>query len=190
MAICYMMWKTSKTFNDTHEDVKRIRPVSSPNPGFMTQLMNWWKKRNSPVTATRLYAVGHHSDLDSTIIFKDKPVSSTSLYSSGVFILEGPEIFYIWIGNNHLVECATEAVNICEQIKRFEPLSPMDTTTIQEGCEPESFWKDIGGNKGLGIAPPPLIIMPLLLANQPTMIHSPKPISTIENKVKESEKKT
>lgn len=54
------MWKNNKGFYPTHEEVKKIRDVASPNPNFTTQLLAWWERRRKPPTTTRVYNVEPH----------------------------------------------------------------------------------------------------------------------------------
>src|SRR5690606_29710268 len=39
--IAYIMWKEHLTFEEASNDVKRRRPSSSPNAGFISQLLLW-----------------------------------------------------------------------------------------------------------------------------------------------------
>jgi len=41
IAIAYLMWKTGKSYDDMYKVVRGKRGVTSPNVGFMCQLMNW-----------------------------------------------------------------------------------------------------------------------------------------------------
>eukprot|EP01080_Neovahlkampfia_damariscottae_P005123 gene5123-8721_t len=49
-VLSYLIWKEKIGFKKLYENLKTIRPVSSPNPGFLVQLMKWedyLKKRGS-----------------------------------------------------------------------------------------------------------------------------------------------
>jgi predicted protein tyrosine phosphatase len=48
LTIAYIMWKTGQSFNSVVEQVKKRRPVSSPNPGFIVQLLQWEKMLSKP----------------------------------------------------------------------------------------------------------------------------------------------
>jgi hypothetical protein len=52
------------------QEVKQRRPVSNPNAGFAYQLMNWSKRRTSPVDVARMYEVIRHSAADPTFVPK------------------------------------------------------------------------------------------------------------------------
>jgi protein tyrosine phosphatase len=41
IAIAYLMWKTNQTYDDMYKVVRAKRGVTSPNVGFMCQLINW-----------------------------------------------------------------------------------------------------------------------------------------------------
>ena len=40
-VLSYLIWKEKISFKKLYENLKTIRPVSSPNPGFLVQLMKW-----------------------------------------------------------------------------------------------------------------------------------------------------
>jgi hypothetical protein len=41
IAIAYLMWKTGGSYDDVYQAVRALRGVTSPNVGFMCQLINW-----------------------------------------------------------------------------------------------------------------------------------------------------
>lgn len=41
IAIAYLMWKTGGTYDEVYQAVRALRGVTSPNVGFMCQLINW-----------------------------------------------------------------------------------------------------------------------------------------------------
>lgn len=41
IAIAYLMWKTGGSYEEIYQTVRALRGVTSPNIGFMCQLMNW-----------------------------------------------------------------------------------------------------------------------------------------------------
>jgi hypothetical protein len=41
IAIAYLMWKTGGSYDEVYQAVRALRGVTSPNVGFMCQLINW-----------------------------------------------------------------------------------------------------------------------------------------------------
>lgn len=41
IAIAYLMWKTGGTYDEVYQAVRALRGITSPNVGFMCQLINW-----------------------------------------------------------------------------------------------------------------------------------------------------
>jgi dual specificity MAP kinase phosphatase len=41
IAIAYLMWKTRGSYDEVYQAVRALRGVTSPNVGFMCQLINW-----------------------------------------------------------------------------------------------------------------------------------------------------
>lgn len=41
IAIAYLMWKTGGSYDEVYQTVRALRGVTSPNVGFMCQLINW-----------------------------------------------------------------------------------------------------------------------------------------------------
>lgn len=41
IAIAYLMWRTGGSYDEVYQAVRALRGVTSPNVGFMCQLMNW-----------------------------------------------------------------------------------------------------------------------------------------------------
>lgn len=41
IAIAYLMWKLGGTYDEVYTTVRALRGVTSPNVGFMCQLINW-----------------------------------------------------------------------------------------------------------------------------------------------------
>jgi len=45
IAIAYLMWKTGGSYDEVYQAVRALRGVTSPNVGFMCQLINWAVRR-------------------------------------------------------------------------------------------------------------------------------------------------
>lgn len=87
---------------------------------------------------TRMFHVKGTSEWDTRA--EQVPEKTSSLNSDDVFVLETPQMTYIWIGKESNEEEQTMARNVAPRI------SPgRNIVEVQEEQEPEEFWKSIGG---------------------------------------------
>jgi len=154
MTIGYLMWKRGWDFEKTHMFVKERRGVSSPNAGFICQLLYLSKRlnltRERPDPETRLYQVVTHTQSDPNFIvaklakkenlahLQNPPTSSPNCY-----ILQSPDAFYIWVG----AQCSERFVEIAKQtvhrVQRFEKAAN-EVNIVKQGRENDEFKRRLG----------------------------------------------
>nr|BAK01662.1 predicted protein [Hordeum vulgare subsp. vulgare] len=134
MAICYLMWKNNKGFYPTHEEVKKIRDVASPNPNFTTQLLAWWERRRKAPTTTRAYNIEPHCTEDPVFVPKlvHDPKFSALLTPQRCVILEKPDCFYVWNGSASPAEARAAVSRILDQFRRYETAAPSEVKTFSD----------------------------------------------------------
>lgn len=147
LAICYLMWLHRWNFEKAFEFLKERRSVCSPNAGFITQLMLWWKRTQEPlVKKYRVYKVGPHSSDRTLLVAKLETMngasrSKASLDSKTCFVLHSAENLILWEGKS----CPNENVQVgkkfIRQLQKYEKASP-NVIECKEGNEP-SFFSDI-----------------------------------------------
>ena len=137
------MWKNNWPFQQAHEHVKKLRPVCSPNTGFIAQLLRWYKRLQQPGKNTRLYEIVQHSSVNDPNFLIPKFVESyTSLSSDTAYIFHTPANAWLWIGAQcpgFWLEAAKHAIKL---LQTYEKLNA-EFVTVQQGEEPDSFWSDI-----------------------------------------------
>jgi hypothetical protein len=149
MMIGYLMWKHGWGFERTHMYVKERRGVSSPNTGFICQLLELAKRlslaRGGGDQSTRLYQVVTHTrhDPDFVVAKLARKENLTDLEESSppspsCYILQSPEEFFIWVGS----QCSERFVEVAERtvcrVQRFENATKV-VHTVEQGKETEEF---------------------------------------------------
>jgi hypothetical protein len=61
LVLAYLMWKNRSPFDKTLDEVKNRRPVTSPNSGFIVQLIQWEKMLANP--SYHLYRISALNDM-------------------------------------------------------------------------------------------------------------------------------
>ncbi|CAM6119710.1 unnamed protein product [Calypogeia fissa] len=142
IVIAYLMWRESRTFEDVFEDVKSLRTVTSPNMGFVFQLMNWQSRiLGSPKTPSlRMFRMAPHSPYD-PLHQVPKAVahpSMSALDSRGAFVIHFANKLYIWLGR-HCGKCmAAAADKVAFQLIRYERANST-ILPAREGSEPQEL---------------------------------------------------
>ena len=122
MLILYLMWKMHKPFNETHEYVKKLRQASSPNAGFICQLMEWWKRHTTSLKEPALYQVVPHCPVaPETIVFRAvSTVAASSLDKRGCFVLRDAKTIYVWSGKACPKPLKEWGVRYAQRLKKYE----------------------------------------------------------------------
>lgn len=148
MLILYLMWSTHKNFADTHEFVKKLRKASSPNAGFISQLMAWWNSHTTPFTEPKLYQVAPHGPATPDLYaLYSQPLSLASLDQRGCFIVRDLAVIYVWVGRECPEFLVNHGVQYGNRLKRFERAEG-EIVTILQGQEPEEFKALFNGEMG------------------------------------------
>lgn len=154
MMIGYLMWKHGWGFERTHMFVKERRGVSSPNTGFICQLLELAKRlslaRGGADRGTRLYQVVTHTRHDPDFVVAKlarkenlAELEESSAPSPSCYILQSPEEFFIWVGaqcNERFVEVAERTVR---RVQHFENATKV-VHTVEQGKETEEFKRCLG----------------------------------------------
>mmetsp|Transcript_11189 Transcript_11189/g.45534 ORF Transcript_11189/g.45534 Transcript_11189/m.45534 type:complete len:767 (-) Transcript_11189:1388-3688(-) len=146
MLILYLMWKMHKPFNETHEYVKNLRHASSPNAGFISQLMEWWKRHTKPLSTPELYQVVPHCPVaPDTIVFKRiASVSPSSLDKRGCFVLRDAGAIYVWAGKSCPDALKEWGLRYAARLKKYEN-DPSKVVVEVAGEESQEFQFLMGG---------------------------------------------
>ncbi|CAM1301688.1 Gel (predicted) [Pycnogonum litorale] len=87
---------------------------------------------------TRLFHVKGTSDVDIRAV--QVPEVASYLNSDDVFVLETPSVTFLWMGKNSIAEEKTMGKKIVPLVSPGRKVSVID-----EGMEPNEFWKALGG---------------------------------------------
>lgn len=122
MLILYLMWKMHKPFNETHEFVKKLRQASSPNAGFISQLMEWWKRHTTPLKQPTLYQVVPHCPVaPETMVFRSIPTVAVELLDKrGCFVLRDADRIYVWAGKACPKPLQEWGMRYAQRLKKYE----------------------------------------------------------------------
>lgn len=139
LTIAYLMWKLRKKFTVVMEEVKQKRPVASPNPGFIVQLLQWEKMILEP--QPQMYRISPQND--KFVEHKHlvpKVCYSQVLDSRTCFVLHSTStnVIYVWIGSKskNLIQ---EAQVVAQQLKKYMSDQATRIEMVQEGQETEEF---------------------------------------------------
>eukprot|EP01089_Gocevia_fonbrunei_P000453 TRINITY_DN10475_c0_g1_i1.p1 TRINITY_DN10475_c0_g1~~TRINITY_DN10475_c0_g1_i1.p1 ORF type:complete len:422 (-),score=72.63 TRINITY_DN10475_c0_g1_i1:2-1267(-) len=147
MMIGYLMWKWGWDYERTQAFVKAKRGVSSPNAGFIAQLLILRKRlTNSKSSGSgKLYTiVPHFRDTPNFLVakkekMKEFDLGKPDLVTTKCDILQTLETFYIWVGSKtdeNRVKIANETV---KRIQFFEKGATENVSVVNQGSEPQPF---------------------------------------------------
>lgn len=142
-----MMWANGWPFQHTHEYVKSIRASCSPNSGFITQLIRWWKRLHEPKRVTRLYRIASQSAYETSYLVPKhvEAVSFTSLDPRNCFVLHSMERLFLWKGSRSEERSVSAARKSIDQLRRYERSEHQVAVEVREGEETAEFWEQLGG---------------------------------------------
>ncbi|KAK9828564.1 hypothetical protein WJX72_000780 [[Myrmecia] bisecta] len=146
LVISYLMWRLDQPYDETFQAVKAIRGVANPNIGFTCQLLNWHKRRHSPLESCRVYRMAPQSSAAASYLVA-KGVTSpqmASLDPRGAFVVQLPDRTYIWQGSRCLPEYVSAAASAAASLERYEN-APGPATIVLEGREPRELLAALGG---------------------------------------------
>jgi len=139
LTISYLMWKLKQKFNTVMEDVKLRRPVASPNPGFIVQLIQWEKMILE--SHTQLFRISPQNDryLEHKHCVP-KLCYTNVLDSRTCFVLHSSplNIIYLWVGSKSK-NIIVEAQKFVQQLKLYMGNDETSIKIIQEGQETSEF---------------------------------------------------
>ncbi|KAF6262347.1 hypothetical protein COO60DRAFT_1699341 [Scenedesmus sp. NREL 46B-D3] len=145
IAIAYLMWKTGCSYDEVYQAVRTLRGVTSPNVGFMCQLINWAKRRQRPPGGARIYRIAPHSP-DNAMYLVPKPVNPkpgcshadwTALDSRGCFVVHLPHSLYVWRGRDCIGGMADAGWRAAAALVRYE--GAPQPQLVRQGEEPVDF---------------------------------------------------
>eukprot|EP00249_Psilotum_nudum_P012780 c23979_g1_i1 orf=501-1937(-) len=142
LVIAYLMWRNRLCFEDAFEEVKGRRSIANPNMGFIFQLLQWQTKILSPPDKQLLimYRISPHSAYD-PLHLVPKYISVPqiqALDSRGAFVIQLPNILYVWRGKGCDKEMSAAAGRAAFQLMRFENARG-PVVFVSEGNEPEQL---------------------------------------------------
>jgi hypothetical protein len=142
LVLAYLMWKYRTPFDVTLDEVKNRRPVTSPNSGFIVQLIQWEKMLANP--SYYLYRMSALNDMyDEHGELMAKLCSGSSLDSRTCFVLHAHPMnrIFIWIGNNLIIDALqTEAHKFAGLVQKyFSPNTEIVVLTEEQAATNEEF---------------------------------------------------
>ncbi|WIA18490.1 hypothetical protein OEZ85_009944 [Tetradesmus obliquus] len=145
IAIAYLMWKTGGSYDEVYQAVRALRGVTSPNVGFMCQLINWAKRRQRPPSRARVYRIAPHCPEDATYLvpkaLSPKPgcsaVDWAALDSRGCFVVHLPHALYVWRGASCLGVMADVGWRAAAALVRYEGAPQPEL--VRQGEEPDDL---------------------------------------------------
>ncbi|KAL9658336.1 hypothetical protein ABK040_015656 [Willaertia magna] len=149
LAISYIMWKSRRDFNTVLEEVKLKRPVTSPNQGFITQLVQWEKilgiGSSEPFTPSWLFRIAPQNDLYTNHReLVPKLCKGRTLDARTCFILQDKEKLFIWIGNKITnEEIITQGKAFTQLLKIYSNVPITAIEIAEDGAETLEFWDSL-----------------------------------------------
>jgi len=147
MMIGYLMWKNNWEYEETQAFVKNLRGVSSPNAGFICQLLMLGKRlRAKKVSSPRLHKIVPHSQHTPDFLVgkrgkkSDFDISKADICRQA-FILHTAECIYIWMGAQIEENKEKATREIVRRVQAFEPSAPLKIEIIKQGQETPAFFK-------------------------------------------------
>ncbi|KAF6252951.1 hypothetical protein COO60DRAFT_1643545 [Scenedesmus sp. NREL 46B-D3] len=145
IAIGYMMYRSGGSYQEVYGAVRALRGVTSPNVGFMCQLINWAKRRQQPPGCARVYRIAPHCP-DSPTYLVPKAVSPkpgcshadvAALDSPGCVVVHLPHSLYVWRGSSCPGVVADAGLRAAAALVRYE--GAPQPQLVQQGEEPQDF---------------------------------------------------
>jgi hypothetical protein len=139
------MWKTGQDFNTVTETVKKRRPVTSPNPGFIVQLLQWEKILNNP--QYYLYRISALNDMFAQHQQLIPKLCRTNVLDDRTcFVLHAAadNITFVWIGEQLMLpglenEAQRLAVLLQKYFSQDHEEMEIVTLTAEEAEQDEEF---------------------------------------------------
>ena len=146
LAIAYLMWKQGRGYDDTFAEVKQRRGIANPNIGFICQLLQWWKRVQTPPEKCRIYKVSSQSSSAPRYLVPRviTPGSAAGLDSRGAFVIHMPKSLYVWVGCQCPDVFVTAAHKAAQQIQKYENAPPGLVQTVYQGQEPADLISLLG----------------------------------------------
>ncbi|KAG9395005.1 Dual specificity phosphatase catalytic domain [Carpediemonas membranifera] len=102
VVIAYLMWQTRGSYDDVYRRVKALRPVASPNAGFMCQLLHWRQRLQNGLCSTpTLFMLQLVDPTNTTLVTTQRPgerPSARMLDSRFVSVVAMPSMIYVYVG--------------------------------------------------------------------------------------------
>jgi len=156
MTIGYMMWKLGWHYDEVQKFVKDRRGVSSPNPGFICQLIFLSSRLalargNLADGGMRYYhIVGQAREnpeyLVGKVAEKEKiveDVRNRSQPCSSCYLVQTPEVIYMWVGSEASGEHSRTGRETVRRIQKFEKATDR-FEEVQQGNETPEFLEVLG----------------------------------------------
>jgi predicted protein tyrosine phosphatase len=143
LTIAYLMWKTNQSFNTVVENVKKKRPVTSPNPGFIVQLLQWEKMLANPqYYLYRISALNDMFEQHKQLI--PKLCRTNVLDERTCFVLHAAAFnqIFIWIGKELIIPgVEKEAKRLAAILEEYFSTDQIDivTLTSEQALEDSEF---------------------------------------------------
>jgi len=122
MLICYLIWKWKQPAQIIGETVKQARNISSPNAGFIVQLIEFGQLVSQPLEKRppQLYVVVPHN-LCAPDVFPLSLVKSEvrMLDLRNVYVLATPTTLFLWVGPNAHPACVEKARWYLDRLVKF-----------------------------------------------------------------------
>ena len=158
VVIAYAMVHKNMAFKDAFDMVKEIRPVASPNAGFIAQLMEWERQLKETPTHTQLYRIAPHSKIDPALVIKlcyeddgKTPVRATpmELDARGLFMVHDykNKKLLLWMGPRCSASDAykTSAQKFSSWLLKLMPaFSKCELVDTKKDKKMVDFWAALG----------------------------------------------
>ena len=125
VVIGYLMWRNKMTFADAADKVRKARPVSSPNAGFICQLIKYEKKldKKRGEIIDELLRLKQHSETSEIFCFVS---ASEPLDPRFAYTMRKGRNFQVWIGS----ECTDSKIE--SEIKRLAWIEKFEANIEKE----------------------------------------------------------
>lgn len=157
VAICmsYLILKHEFTFGQAYQHLRDIRGIASPNSAFWAQLYNFQLRisgASDKIPLPRVFSIGSFQKETPQTLVARLLYENSSLYNTkapkyldprGVFILQGQDALYLWIGNDihpanrdRYIEKAEQYIEVIQQYEG----APGEYSIVHCEEEPKEFW--------------------------------------------------
>eukprot|EP00871_Galdieria_phlegrea_P004519 jgi/Galph1/5068/GphlegSOOS_G3744.1 len=132
VIIACLMMREQRSFDSVYDEVRKLRPVSAPNGGFIDTLIQLQDRLQYGARELRVYRFSYEDNyVNATFIpshhFVSNSLTGSTLCSEDVYLIQPPmkSEVHLWIGKRTNEQIIKKATVFAERLVKYEVCTPL-----------------------------------------------------------------